>query len=51
MAIAIIITIITTAIPIVRPDIVARPDTGAAVGAEVAEGACTVMPVSALEPQ
>ena len=30
MAIAMIIAIITAAIPIVRPDIVARPDTGAA---------------------
>jgi hypothetical protein len=36
MAIAMIITIIAAAIPIVRPDIVARPVTGAAVGAGVA---------------
>jgi hypothetical protein len=39
MAIAMIITITATAIPIVRPDIVARFDTGVAVGAVVAGGA------------
>ena len=33
MAIAMIIAITAATIPIVRPDIVARPDTGAAVGA------------------
>ena len=37
MAIAMIMAITATAIPIVRPDIVARPDAGAAVGAGVAD--------------
>ena len=36
MAIAMIIAITAAAIPIVRPDIVARPDIGVAVGAGVA---------------
>jgi len=51
MAIAIIIAMTATAIPIVKPDIVANPETGVDVGAAVAEGPCTTMLVSELEPQ
>ena len=51
MAIAMIIAITAAAIPIVRPDIVAKPVTGVAVGAGVAGAFCTVMAVSALDPQ
>ena len=51
MAIAIIIAITAAAIPIVRADIVARFDAGAAVGAGVEGAFCTTMAVCALDPQ
>ena len=38
MAIAMIMAITAATIPMVRPDIVARPDTGVEVGAGVAGG-------------
>jgi len=50
MAIAMIIAITATEIPIVKPVIVAKPNTGEAVGAVVPVGPCTTIVVSALDP-
>ena len=50
MAIAMTITIITAAIPSSTVAVDAKPVTGVGVGAAVAEGPCTVMPVCALDP-
>ena len=51
MAIAIIMAITAAANPIVKPDIVARFDTGEAVGAGVIAGLLTVNEVSAKDGQ